>query len=340
MDNLAEEIVPQTEWSGHDIEPDEFDILFAAVIDTDSFGDLEREEEEVTETENTTDFAEECNTDAYSQYLKDVGSFPLLTREEEKALAMKKDKGDEKAKELLVNSNLRLVIRIARQYYSKEYGTPFLDYIQNGNIGLITAVDKFDYKKGFKLSTYATYWIKQTIIRETMKQAGVISFPTQVNENLTRINKAIREFANENFREPTLTELARITKLSIENIKEIWRFKNGVVSLDAAFHDDDDDAEGNLGAKLASGESEDEPFEKVVKILLAEQLGIIESKLSAKEYDIISKRYGLFGETQHTLQDIAKDYDLTRERIRQIEKRALKKLSEVEQITDLADYLN
>ena len=140
-----------------------------------------------------------------------------------------------------------------------------LDYIQNGNMGLIRAVEKYDPTKNVKLSTYATYWIRQTVIRETMKQTGVITLPTQISENVTKVNKALREYAINHANEPTIAELAKMAKLSVEDVKEVWKAKQGTVALDASIHQDENDPEGTFGSKIADTEDKDQ-FEQVAKL--------------------------------------------------------------------------
>lgn len=326
-------------------EPDELDLVFTKY---DSAKEIEEELEHGDDiSENEEDEEDEeggreddtsDTTDPFILYLKEIGNIRLLTAAEERELAIRKSNGDKEAANKLVESNLRLVIKIAKRYFYKDFGMQILDYIQNGNLGLLKAVEKYDYKKGYRFSTYATYWIKQSVLRETQKQEGVIGLPVQIKENITKINKYIGAFMMENNREPTLSELAKEVGLSVDEIKNIWKWKQGPVSLDEPFHTDETDYDGTIGSKIADDDSKD-PYEQVAKIMLIENLKIIEKKLSPKEYDIIKRRYGLNGGREQTLGEIAVIYGLTRERIRQLEREAIDKLSDMPEIGVLADYL-
>lgn len=312
-------------------EPDDFDLMMAS---------MEEDEENAAEDEdNASSPEEDYTTDVYQLYLREVGSKKVLTPEEEYALAVRKDQGDKEAEKELIECNLRLVIKIAKRYYSKEYGMPFLDYIQNGNLGLIKAVQKFDYRKGFKLSTYATYWIQQMTIRETMKQMGTVTLPTQVNENIVKINKIIREWVKEYAEEPSIAEIARRSHLSQDEIVDLWRWKQGVVPLDKAFNEDEkNEGESTIMSKIST-EKEDEVFDEVSRVTLIEHMEVLKKILSPREYDVILKRYGICGSKTCTLEEIAKRYGVTRERIRQIEKKALKRLKNLPEVSHLAEYL-
>ncbi len=312
-------------------EPDDFDLMMASME--------EGEENAAEDKDNASSPEEDYTTDVYQLYLREVGSKKVLTPEEEYALAVRKDQGDKEAEKELIECNLRLVIKIAKRYYSKEYGMPFLDYIQNGNLGLIKAVQKFDYKKGFKLSTYATYWIQQMTIRETMKQMGTVTLPTQVNENIVKINKIIREWVKEYAEEPSIAEIARRSHLSQDEIVDLWRWKQGVVPLDKAFNEDEkNEGESTIMSKIST-EKEDEVFDEVSRVTLIEHMEVLKKMLSPREYDVILKRYGICGSKTCTLEEIAKKYGVTRERIRQIEKKALKRLKNLPEVSHLAEYL-
>ena len=321
-----------------EFEFSEIDIPEPEALDLYLLADDESAAEEDDEDILIQDIEPDQVTDSLQLYLNDVGKKQLLSREEELTYAKRKN-DDKDAFDELVNCNLRLVVRIAKKYYYKEYGTPLLDYIQNGNLGLIRAVQKFDPDRGVKLGTYATYWIRQTIIRETMKQTGVVTLPTQISENITKLNKIIEQQTKEH-KEPTVTELAKLSKLTIAEIEEILRVKQGHVSFDASFHPDENDADGTFLSKLADINIDRDPVEQTAKVMLAESMGYIKDHLTLREYDVIRRRFGIAGNKEHTLQEIAESYGVTRERIRQILKDALDKLGELPETKNLADYLN
>ena len=311
-------------------EPTKVDMMLTEEEESDIDDyDVEPEEEEDSK----------ARVSGLQQYLFDVAVAQrrLLSREEEQLLGQMKDAGDEKAKKTLIVMNLKLVIKIAKKYYRPEMGVNFLDVIQNGNIGLAKAADKYDWKMGFKFSTYATYWIKQSIFRETPKQIGVIHYPVGVMEQLRTVNKCMAKFVEKYHREPTVKELARAAHMTTDEIKEIWRIKQGPVFLDEKFHGDDED-EGTLQQMISDGTA-DSPYEQVAELMLMQETEQLIKNLTGKEYDIITKIYGLNNEREHTPAELAEKYRCTEQKIKDIEAEALKKLKALDSNCTLASYL-
>lgn len=345
----AEDIKGPDETDPEDtLEPSELDLLFSedefdkVEKEDDSFEDLKEELEGKKGDDKKKKKIEAYDTtDPLQLYLNDVAKTRVLTREEEQELAKRMSQGDLSAKKELIENNQRLVIKIAKKYFYKEFGLPFLDYIQCGNLGLIRAVEKFDYKRGHKLSTYATFWIRQMILRHCSKQYHLINIPMTMAENLGKIERASRRFEAEHGREPTVEELSKVAGFKPDEIHSIIKYRLTVKSLDEMFHSDDEDFEGNLGSKLeAKKTSNNDPVEYTAKLHILKNLQKIDTVLSIREKDIICKRYGIMGEEAHSLMEIAKYYGLSRERIRQIESKALEKLKMDPDIACLAEYLN
>jgi len=262
--------------------------------------------------------------DATQKYLLDIGRYPLLTPEEEKELAKKAAQGDKEARERLINSNLRLVVSIAKKYIGKSKNLTLLDLIQEGNIGLTKAVDKFDWRRGLKFSTYATYWIKQAINRALSDQARTVRLPVHIIETLYRLNKVKKRLNALLHRDPTPEELASEMGLPTSKIQKLLKYLPDVVSLETPIGEEGDSLLKELLPDLSSVSPEKHASLKVLK----EQLKKAIHDLSPKERRIISLRYGLEDGVEHTLEEIGKIFGITRERVRQIEIRALEKLKE------------
>ena len=272
--------------------------------------------------------------DSVKIYLREIGKVPLLTAQQETELAKRIAEGDEEAKQDLIQANLRLVIAIAKRYAGR--GMPFLDLIQEGNMGLIKAVDKFDYTKGFKFSTYATWWIRQAIARAIADQARTIRIPVHMVETIYKITRAQRQLVQELGREPTAEEISERLDgaLSADRIREIQRINQEPVSLETPIGEEDD---SHLGDFLEDKEVET-PNEYTTKSLLKDELYEVMSDLTEREQKVLKLRYGLEDNHPRTLEEVGKEFNVTRERIRQIEAKAIKKLRHPNRAKKLGDY--
>lgn len=259
-------------------------------------------------------------SDATRAYLNSIRAIPLLTFEEEQELGARIAAGDKSAREKLINSNLRLVVSIAKKYVYRSK-MPFLDLIQEGNMGLITAVDKFDYTKGLKFSTYATYWIKQAIGKFVVENSHSIRIPAHVIETLSKISKATNALAIELNREPTNAEIAARVEMPESKVKELRAMKKDAVSIDQKLNDEDDATIGDLVA-----DDTEAPEVALMQNEVTQKIEEVLGSLESREADILRRRFGL--ETGHpqTLEEVGKHYGLSKERIRQIEDKAMRKL--------------
>ena len=277
--------------------------------------------------------------DPVKMYLKDIGRIPLLSPAEELELAKKATSGDENAKKKLVESNLRLVVSIAKRYSRPSRPNPnmqFLDLIQEGNQGLIKAVDKFDYTKGFRFSTYATWWIKQSITRAIADQSRTIRIPVHMVETLHKLNRAGRKLSQELGREPTISELAKEMNMDERKIAEIQKISLDPVSLETPVGEENDNKIGDL----IEDENTKTPVETTMKNMLREQLLKIVSELMPREQQVIKLRHGLDDGRPRTLEEVGREFNVTRERIRQIEAKALRKLRQPNRSKKLRDYID
>jgi RNA polymerase primary sigma factor len=275
----------------------------------------------------------EITTDALQLFLKDIGKVPLLTAAQEVELAKRIERGDHGAKQAMVEANLRLVVSIAKRY--RNQGLPFLDLIQEGTIGLVRAAEKFDYRKGFKFSTYATWWIRQAVARAIADKGRTIRMPVHVVEKLNRILRSERKLRAERGREPTIEEIARDLDMSCDEVEHIRRSAQTPVSLEKPVGDDD---ESEFGHFLAD-ESTPLPDELAETALQREALRTILGALSERERRVLELRYGLDGQQPRTLDEVGRAFNVTRERIRQIEHQGLKKLralADAQRVRDVA----
>ena len=304
------------------------------LADEDMLGEDEIEEEEITADLSKMIVGDVKVNDSVKIYLREIGKVPLLTAQQETELAKRIAEGDEEAKQDLVQANLRLVIAIAKRYAGR--GMPFLDLIQEGNMGLIKAVDKFDYTKGFKFSTYATWWIRQAIARAIADQARTIRIPVHMVETIYKITRAQRQLVQELGREPTAEEISdRLDgALSADRIREIQRINQEPVSLETPIGEEDD---SHLGDFLEDKEVET-PNEYTTKSLLKDELYEVMSDLTEREQKVLKLRYGLEDNHPRTLEEVGKEFNVTRERIRQIEAKAIKKLRHPNRAKKLGDY--
>ena len=306
-------------------------------IEEPASDDLENEEELSDEelaitTENVDEFAD----DSVRLYLREIGKIPLLTLEEEQALAKRVVKGDKKAKDKMVESNMRLVVSIAKRYGGR--GLDFLDLIQEGNTGLLRAVEKFDPDKGYKFSTYATWWVRQAITRAIADQARTIRIPVHMHETINKVMRTMRKLTSELNREPTNEEIAKELDMEPEKIDYIMRIKQDTASLDASIGREGDDEASVLG-DFVEDEDRDSPEDSAANQILKEQLSEIIATLSPREQKIIRLRFGIGGGRPHTLEEVGNEFDVTRERIRQIEAKALSKLRKNKDTKKLHEYL-
>ena len=267
-------------------------------------------------------------------YLKEIGRVPLLTQEEEGDLARRMEAGDPYARQRLSEANLRLVVSIAKKYVGR--GMQFLDLIQEGNLGLIKAVEKFDYSKGYKFSTYATWWIRQAITRAIADQARTIRIPVHMVETITKVKKMSSFLLHKNGHEPTADEIARELQLPVERVREILRISQDPVSLETPIGEEED---SHLGDFIPDDDAP-APAEAASLTMLKEQLGSVLSSLSDREEKVLKLRFGLIDGRQRTLEEVGREFRVTRERIRQIESKALRKLRHPTRSKKLKDFLD
>lgn len=291
--------------------------------------DFEDEMNEETEAPNIEAFA----NSSIKMYLKEVGEYPLLDKDEEVFLAKKAAAGNETARDRLIKHNLRLVVYIAKRYMGR--GMALMDMIQEGNLGLIKAVEKFDVTKGYRFSTYATFWIKQSISRAIMEQGRNIRIPTHIIERISNIRKAEKEYQQKFNRDPNEKELAAILKLDVKKIKEAYEWMKDTTSLDVTIGDDEDVTIGSF----VEDEFVAESFEQIDNENQYNVLHEVLNTLSNREKDVILRRFGIGFERAETLEEIGKSLHLSRERIRQIEADAMRKLRNPRRAALLRNYI-
>ena len=329
-----------------DANPSEMEKVFDAMekigVDllNDDFED-EPSEEDLAEVENLnieeafddTNFEGISLDDPVRMYLREIGRIPLLSYDKETELAQKVLEGDEEAKKELAEANLRLVVSIAKKYVGR--GMLFLDLIQEGNMGLIKAVEKFDYTKGFKFSTYATWWIRQSITRAIADQARTIRIPVHMVETINKLIRTSRHLLQQIGREPTPEELAKELDMSVEKVTEIQKIAQDPVSLETPIGEEDD---SHLGDFIQDDDSP-APQDVAAYTLLREQLEEVMNTLTPREAKVLRLRFGLDDGKARTLEEVGKEFDVTRERIRQIEAKALRKLRHPSRSRKLKDFL-
>ena len=272
--------------------------------------------------------------DPVRMYLKEIGKVPLLSAEEEIELAKRMENGDEAAKKRLAEANLRLVVSIAKRYVGR--GMLFLDLIQEGNLGLIKAVEKFDYRKGYKFSTYATWWIRQAITRAIADQARTIRIPVHMVETINKLIRVSRQLLQELGREPTPEEIAKEMDMSVERVREILKISQEPVSLETPIGEEEDSHLGDF----IQDDNVPVPADAAAFTLLKEQLVEVLSTLTDREQKVLRLRFGLDDGRARTLEEVGKEFNVTRERIRQIEAKALRKLRHPSRRRKLKDYLD
>ena len=272
--------------------------------------------------------------DPVRMYLKEIGKVPLLSADEEVELAKKMEEGDAESKKRLAEANLRLVVSIAKRYVGR--GMLFLDLIQEGNLGLIKAVEKFDYRKGYKFSTYATWWIRQAITRAIADQARTIRIPVHMVETINKLIRVQRQLLQELGREPYPEEIAKEMQLPVDRVREIQKISQEPVSLETPIGDEEDSHRGDF----IQDDNVPVPAEAAAFTLLKEQLTEVLDTLTEREQKVLRLRFGLDDGRARTLEEVGKEFDVTRERIRQIEAKALRKLRHPSRSRKLKDYLD
>lgn len=303
-----------------------------------TMSDMDDEEtEDLTTLNNGGQYFDDASDDSVRLYLREIGKIPLLSGEEEMELARRIVAGDKKAKDKMAEANMRLVVSIAKRYSGR--GLDFLDLIQEGNTGLLRAVEKFDPDKGFKFSTYATWWIRQAITRAIADQARTIRIPVHMVETINKLLRTQRRMTQELNREPTIEELAKELEMEPEKVEHVIKIKQDISSLDAGIGRDGDDEDSVLGDFI---EDEDmvSPEESASNQLLKEQVRDVLSSLSDRERKIVELRFGLGNGKSHTLEEVGQEFAVTRERIRQIEAKALAKLRKHKDAKKLYEYLD
>ena len=308
--------------------------VFSEELEEPNFEDLEEVEEIKLEEIDVTNFDGVNIDDPVRMYLREIGKIPLLTYDEELSLAKKVLEGDEEAKQKLAESNLRLVVSIAKKYVGR--GMLFLDLIQEGNMGLIKAVEKFDYTKGYKFSTYATWWIRQAITRAIADQARTIRIPVHMVETINKLIRTSRDLLQRLGREPTPEEISKEIELPVEKVLEIQKIAQDPVSLETPIGEEDD---SHLGDFIQDDDSP-APQDSVAYTLLREQLEEVMNTLTPREAKVLKLRFGLEDGKARTLEEVGKEFMVTRERIRQIEAKALRKLRHPSRSKKLKDYMN
>ncbi len=293
----------------------------------------EEEEEEVKVAENQA-YLDDISDDSVRLYLREIGKIPLLTPEQEIAIANRVIAGEKKAKDEMAEANMRLVVSIAKRYVGR--GLDLLDLIQEGNTGLLRAVEKFDPSKGFKFSTYATWWIRQAITRAIADQARTIRIPVHMVETINKLLRTQRRLTQDLNREPTHEEIATAMEMDVEKVEHIMKIKQDISSLDASVRDDEEDS---VLGDFIEDEDTDSPDESATVQLLKEQVGEILGILTEREQKILEMRFGLEDGKSHTLEEVGQEFSVTRERIRQIEAKALTKLRKHRDAKKLYDYL-
>ena len=309
--------------------PDETSVVFE--IFKNSGVEIQEDSEDIKEI--AFDGIDATTDDSVKMYLKDIGQVPLLQSDEEKELAQRMSEGDVAAKNRLSEANLRLVVSIAKRYVGR--GLQFLDLIQEGNLGLMKAVEKFDYTKGFKFSTYATWWIKQSITRAIADQARTIRIPVHMVETINKTGRVSRQLLQTLGREPTTAEIAEKMGITEEKVIEIQKIAQDPVSLEKPIGEEED---SHLGDFIEDNTSAS-PAEKAETRMLKEHLLEVLSTLTPRENEVIRKRYGLDDSRPKTLEEVGREFNVTRERIRQIEAKALRKLRHPNRTKKLKDYI-
>lgn len=323
---------------GLDVDNDSLDELYNDLMENNieviSEDDATEKEGDTPIILNDSEITKDVNiNDPVRMYLKEIGRIPLLSAEEELALSVRVANGEEQAKNRLAESNLRLVVSIAKRYVGR--GLLFLDLIQEGNIGLMKAVDKFDYDKGYKFSTYATWWIRQAITRALADQARTIRVPVHMVETINKMARIQRQLTLELNREPSEEEIAKKMGITVEKVREVIKISQDPVSLETPIGEEDDSHLGDFVKDINAMT----PEEYATNEILKEEIKSVLETLQEREQEVLELRFGLIDGTSHTLEEVGKKFNVTRERIRQIEAKALRKLRHPSRAKKLKDFL-
>ncbi|MCY6371803.1 RNA polymerase sigma factor RpoD [Clostridium ganghwense] len=320
-----------------ELSPEQIEKVYAVLesMDIEVIGDMKEEQEAEEEEELDLSIPEGISIDdPVRMYLKEIGKVPLLSSEQEIELAQKIEEGSMIAKKKLAEANLRLVVSIAKRYVGR--GMLFLDLIQEGNLGLIKAVEKFDYRKGYKFSTYATWWIRQAITRAIADQARTIRIPVHMVETINKLIRVSRQLLQELGREPQPEEIAKMMEMPVDKVREIMKIAQEPVSLETPIGEEED---SHLGDFIPDDEAP-APAEAAAFTMLKEQLINVLDTLTPREEKVLRLRFGLDDGRARTLEEVGKEFNVTRERIRQIEAKALRKLRHPSRSKKLKDYLD
>ena len=327
---------------GLDIDADNLDEIYNVLVENnievlsndDKKEEIEQDEKILLSDDDLSKIAKDANiNDPVRMYLKEIGKIALLTSEQEFEYSVRAANGDEEAKRILAESNLRLVVSIAKRYVGR--GLLFLDLIQEGNIGLMKAVEKFDYDKGFKFSTYATWWIRQAITRALADQARTIRVPVHMVETINKMARIQRQMTLELNREPSEEEIAKKMGITVEKVREVMKISQDPVSLETPIGEEDDSHLGDF----VPDESNMSPEEYATNEILKEEIQSVLETLQEREQEVLELRFGLKDGTCHTLEEVGKKFNVTRERIRQIEAKALRKLRHPSRAKKLKDFM-
>ncbi len=325
-----EDYIPEIDDFYHKLLDEGVDVFDTTEVDTSditkSVSELEKELESLTTLE------EGYLSDPVRMYLREIGRVPLLTYEEEVALAKRVEKSDKKARERLINANLRLVVSIAKKYVNR--GLTLLDLIEEGNIGLMRAVMKYDWRRGYKFSTYATWWIRQAITRAIADQARTIRIPVHMVETINKFNRISRKLMQELGREPIPEEVAMEMEITVEKVREIIKVSQEPASLEAPVGEEEDSRLGDFIQDAGAS-----PTDQAIQALLKDHIREVLESLSPREAKVLEYRFGLEDGKQRTLEEVGKEFGVTRERIRQIEAKAIRKLRHPTRAKKLRDYL-
>ena len=327
MEDFPDE--PQEEEMINETEEEDFPEL-----DEDTLEEMEQIEKESKNIDLDDSISDVSMNDSVRMYLKEMGKYPLMTAEQEVECAKRIEAGDMSAKDELAEANLRLVVSIAKKYVGR--GMSFLDLIQEGNIGLMKAVERFDYRKGYKFSTYATWWIKQAITRAIADQARTIRIPVHMVDTINKVMRAQRDLLNELGREPEPEEVAKELNLTVEKVNEVMKLAQEPVSLETPIGEEEDSHLGDF----IQDDNVPVPAEAAAQTLLKEQLDEVLDTLTEREQKVLRLRFGMNDGRARTLEEVGKEFDVTRERIRQIEAKALRKLRHPSRSRKLRDYLD
>ena len=333
-EQTTEQMYDALEAAGVEIDVDDVLEIIGKVDELEPTSEQLSQEEEADKVDTDAISEGLALTDPVRMYLKEIGRVPLLTQEEEQALAQRIEEGDEAAKNQMIEANLRLVVAVAKRYVGR--GMHFLDLIQEGNMGLLKAVEKFDYRKGYKFSTYATWWIRQSITRAIADQARTIRIPVHMVETINKVARASHQLVQELGREPNAREIADYLDLPLSKVEEIMKLSQEPISLETPVGEEDD---SHLGDFIQDSEVS-EPMEAATANSLREQLEKALAMLTPREEKVLRLRFGFEDGKTHTLEEVGREFNVTRERVRQIESKALRRLRHPSKSKALRDFVN